>query len=144
MVQRGEKTIGRLLLFFAALIVLYWTLWFVHRSVVASDTTSSYYNFENAFPLADSLLVLALLASFFSLRRGLASALLFLLLGAGGGFYLCAMDVLYDLEHGIWTKGAGGAIEAVINVLTLIASVYLARWAWTHRRELDPPKGEQT
>lgn len=142
--QRGEKTIGRLLLFFAALIVLYWTLWFVHRSVVASDTTSSYYNFENAFPLADSLLVLALLASFFSLRRGLASALLFLLLGAGGGFYLCAMDVLYDLEHGIWTKGAGGAIEAVINVLTLIASVYLARWAWTHRRELDPPKGEQT
>jgi hypothetical protein len=143
-VQRGEKTIGRLLLFFAALIVLYWTLWFVHRSVVASDTTSSYYNFENAFPLADSLLVLALLASFFSLRRGLASALLFLLLGAGGGFYLCAMDVLYDLEHGIWTKGAGGAIEAVINVLTLIASVYLARWAWTHRRELDPPKGEQT
>ena len=142
--QGSEKTIGRLLLFIVALIVLYWTVWFAHRSLVASDTTSSYYNFENAFPLADGLLVLALFASFVSLRRWLSSAVLFLLLGAGGGFYLCAMDVLYDLEHGIWTKGAGGAIEAVINLLTLLASVFLARWAWTHRRELDSPKGEQT
>jgi hypothetical protein len=137
-VPRSERTVGRLLLFFAALIVLYWTLWFAHRSLVASDTTSSYYDFENAFPLADGLLVFALLASFVSLRRRLASAVLFLLLGAGGGFYLCAMDVLYDAEHGIWTKGAGGVIEALINLLTLLASVLLARWAWTHRRELDP------
>jgi len=32
------------------------------------------------------------------------------------------MDVLYDLEHGIWGQGAGGALEVAINALTLAGS----------------------
>jgi hypothetical protein len=41
------------------------------------------------------------------------------------------MDVLYDVEHGIFAKGGGGAFEAVIVGLTLLFSLTLLRFAWT-------------
>jgi hypothetical protein len=60
-----------------------------------------------------------------------------LLAGGGAGVYLFAMDVLYDLERGIWwNSGAGGAIELGINLLTLAVSVGLLRWAWRRRHRL--------
>jgi len=121
----------------ATIVVLYWVLWFAHRSLVASETTGVYVNFEQAFPLADGFIVLFLLLSAWALRRRSPAALLFLLMGAGAGFYLGGMDVLFDLEHGIWSHGANGAIELVINVLTFAASASIARWTWRHRRELD-------
>ncbi len=120
-------------------MVVFWTLWYTQRSVVASETLPSYYDFENAFPLADGLLTLSLLASSWALWRGRPTSVLFGLLGAGGGFYLFGMDVLYDIEHGIWGKGAGGLIELAINVITIVASLFFARWLWMNRRTLDPP-----
>ena len=120
----------------ATIIVLYWVAWFAHRSLVASENTRVYVNFEQAFPLADGFIVACLVLAALSLRRGSARALLFLLLGAGGGFYLFSMDVLFDLEHGIWFKGANGAIEFIINVLTLLASILLTRWTWSRRHDL--------
>ena len=46
------------------------------------------------------------------------------------------MDLLYDLQHGIFAKGAGGAVEAVIVVLTWAFSITILRWSWTRRDEL--------
>jgi hypothetical protein len=118
-------------------MVTYWTLWFTHRSWVASSSTPLYYGFENSFPLADALLTLSVLATIYSLTTRRSGALLFGLMGSGAGLYLFAMDVLFDLEHGIWSRGTNGAIELAINVVTLSASVALARWLWTRRGELD-------
>jgi hypothetical protein len=61
-----------------------------------------------------------------------------LLLGAGAGFYLGGMDVLFDLEHGIWTKGANGVVELAINVVTFVAALALSTWSWRHRGALAP------
>lgn len=128
----------------AAIIVLYWVLWYSHRSLVASENSTVYANFEQAFPLADGFIVACLVLAATSLRRRAPSALLFLLVGAGAGFYLCAMDVLFDLEHGIWGKGANGVVELCINVATLLAAALLARWTWSHRRDLDPAPSERS
>jgi hypothetical protein len=118
--------------------VAYWVAWFADRSLVASNTRSAYYEFENAFPLADGWLALCCVAALLALHRRSATALLWLLLGAGAGGYLFGMDVLYDLEHGIWwSSGAGGVIEFVINVATLTVSVGLTRWTWSRRAELS-------
>ena len=46
------------------------------------------------------------------------------------------MDVLYDLEHGVWAKGANGVVELAINVLTLALSVFVLHWAWVRRDAL--------
>jgi hypothetical protein len=108
-------------------------LWFSDRRLVASETTTAYYRFENAFPLADGWWVLALVACAWALRARRPSALGWLLVAGGAGLYLFRMDVLYDAEHGIWTKGGGGAIEAVINVATLVINLSLLAWSWNHR-----------
>lgn len=118
-------------------MVAFWTTWFLDRALVASSTAVWYVQFENAFPLADGLLTLVMVAGAWSLLRPNGRALLFLLLGAGGGFYLAGMDILFDLEHAIWWRhGAGGVLELAINVVTVGASVALVRWTWTRRVEL--------
>lgn len=135
----SSNRVARICLVLAAIIVLYWIAWYAHRSLVASQDTRIYVNFEQAFPLADGFIVACLALAALALQRRSPMAVLLLLVGAGAGFYLCAMDVLFDLEHGIWSKGANGVVELCINVLTLLAATLLARWTWMHRRELDPP-----
>ena len=46
------------------------------------------------------------------------------------------MDTLYDLEHGIWGKGGGGAFELVIVAITVVFSISLLRWSWRRRHTL--------
>jgi len=119
------------------LMVAYWTAWYADRSLVASNHRSAYYEFENAFPLADGWLTVALLGAVWSLTRRSPLALFWMLAGGGAGLYLFGMDVLYDLENGIWwNSGAGGVIELVVNVVTLVVSVWLMRWAWQRRDTL--------
>jgi hypothetical protein len=117
-------------------MVAYWTLWFTTRSVVASNTTKAYYDFENAFPLADGWLTVCLVGAIATLRRRASFSVFWLLAGGGAGVYLFCMDALYDVEHGVWFKNAGGVIELAINIITLVFSVWLLRWAWTRRRAL--------
>jgi len=115
--------------------VLYWVLWFAARGAVASGTSAAYYDFENAFPLADGWMCVCLVAAGRAIvRRGEATVLW---LGAAGGtaIYLCAMDVLYDLEQQVWWRsGAGGWIELAINVSTLALGTVLLTWTWRRRR----------
>lgn len=140
----GRRRVQIVLAVAACAVVAYWAAWFGHRSLVASETSGAYYQFENAFPLADGWLFVALAGSWWSLRRRRPAALFWLLAGGGAGVYLFCMDVLYDLEHGIWGKGGGGAIELVVNVVTLASSVGLLRWSWRRRRALgSPPAGDR-
>jgi len=116
--------------------VAYWSIWFTHRSWLASEHTQAYYDFENAFPLADAWLGIACVLALVALRRRRPSALLWLICAGAAGLYLGCMDLLYDVLHGIFAKGAGGAVEAVIVVLTWAFSITILRWSWTRRIEL--------
>lgn len=120
----------------AALDLAYWLLWFTARDVVASETTEAYYDFENAFPLADLWLLILIIGGFVAVLRRRQSALFWLLVGGGSGIYLGCMDLLYDVEHSIFTSGAGGAIEAFIVTATFVLSISLLRWAWRRRHTL--------
>jgi hypothetical protein len=134
--DRARRTMAAVLLGAAALIVAYWVAWFAHRSLVASETVAAYDDFENAFPAADGWLTVCLLAASYCLVTRRRAALFWLLAGGGAGLYLLCMDVLYDLEHGIWGKGANGLVELAINLLTAGLSLFVLRWAWTHRQAL--------
>ncbi|HEX4126312.1 MAG TPA: hypothetical protein VHX67_01895 [Acidimicrobiales bacterium] len=56
--------------------------------------------------------------------------------GGGAGLYLFAVDVLYDVQHGVRGKGANGVVELVINVVTLALSLFVLRWTWVRRDAL--------
>ena len=126
-----------------ALDITYWTLWYADRDTIASEHTDAYYAFENAFPLADLWLGVACVAALVALVRRHPSALLWLLCGGGAALYLGCMDLLYDLEHGIFAKGAGGAFEAVIVALTWVFAVTVLSWSWRHRAELLAEDGRE-
>jgi hypothetical protein len=108
----------------------YWSIWFADRDVLASEHTEAYYDFENAFPLADLWLGVACLLALLALRREHRSAAFWLVCAGSAGLYLFGMDFLYDVEHGIFTSGGGGVIEAVIVALTLAFSLTVLRFAW--------------
>jgi hypothetical protein len=118
--------------------VTYWTIWFAHRSWLASDATTSYTDFENAFPLADGWLALCAVLAFISLLRRSPQALLWLIACGSAAGYLLGMDVLYDVQHSVWwTSGAEGWIELGVNTTTAVLAGTLLSWSWRHRDALQ-------
>ena len=133
---RRRLVIG-LLLFAAAFTTAYWVVWFTDRSLVVSSTDKAYESFENAFPVADGWLALCCVLAARALLRRTPSALLWLLCAGSAGLYLAGMDVLYDLENGIWWDGgSGGLVELGINVITVAGSLLALVLAWRHRDAL--------
>ena len=131
-----RRTVQAMLVVAIVIDIAYWTIWFIDRDVLASSHRSAYYEFENAFPLADAWLGLACLMALVALAKRWPSALFWLLCAGSAGIYLFCMDLLYDLENGIFASWSGGVVEAVIVAVTLLFSVTVLTWAWRHRGEL--------
>ncbi len=131
-----KRTIEVMLVGAIVLDVAYWSIWFTSRDTLASEHTTAYYEFENAFPLADAWLGLACLLALVALRQGRPSAHFWLICSGAAGLYLFGMDFLYDVENGIFTSGGGGVVEACIVAVTLLFSLTALRYAWTRRDEL--------
>jgi hypothetical protein len=133
---RMRRAVISMLVVAIALDAAYWSIWFARRDWIASEHTQSYYDFENAFPLADVWLGLACVLAVVTLLRRHPTALLWLVATGAAGLYLGCMDLLYDLEHDIFARGGGGVFEAVIVAVTWIFSITVLRFAWTRRGEL--------
>ena len=122
-------------------MIAYWGIWFfVDRDWLATAHTPEYYAFENAFPLADAWMTLASLLGAVALRRGRPSAVFWMLVGGGASVYLGLMDVLFDLQHGIYLAPTGDwvgvGVEVAVNLATLLAGGWILRFAWRNRAAL--------
>ena len=136
---RGTRFILGLLAFGVVATVVYWVIWLgVDRDILASAHTESYYAFENAFPLADGFWVACGALAFVALLRRRASALLWCIAAGTTSIYLGLLDVLFDLQNGIYRSPDHGAVavELAINGLTLSMGAVVLGWAWAKRREL--------
>lgn len=128
--------LARLLILTSVMLTAYWAAWFGDRGIVAGDHTSEYIAFEQSFPLADAWLAgVALLAAIQLLRRR-PTALMGLMIVGGAGGNLCGMDVLYNLQHGIYTHAHGDVTELGINIATAALSIGVLRFAWRFRHRL--------
>jgi hypothetical protein len=133
----GRRWMIGLLWFGSIATVAYWVVWFgINRSWLATVDTPSYYAFENAFPASDAWMAATAALGAIALQRRRASALLWMLLAGSASVYLAGMDVLFDLENGIYRQGdAGGvAVEVFINVGCLAGGIAVIAFAWRHRR----------
>ncbi|HEY7892421.1 MAG TPA: hypothetical protein VIC05_09460 [Solirubrobacteraceae bacterium] len=130
-----------LLLFSCAALVAYWVIWLADRSLIASEGTPQYFAFEQSFPLADGWLATAALLAATQLWRRRQSAVVWLGVVGGAGMYLCAMDVLYDLQHGIYAKPNGAATELAINIATAALSIGVIAFARRFRQRLAQSTG---
>ena len=130
-----KRTVEAMLVGALVLDVAYWSIWFVSRDALASEhrrrTTSS------RTPSRSPTVARPRLSARAGLPPDRRPAAHFWLVCAGSaGLYLFGMDFLYDVEHGIFTSGGGGAIEAGIVAITLVFSLTVLRFAWTRRDAL--------
>jgi hypothetical protein len=137
---RGKGMVLGAMIVALILVFAYWIIWYgVDRDILASSHAASYYTFENAFPLEDAWLALALVFGIAGLVRRRADGLLWILLGGGAGIFLGCMDVLFDLENHMYT-GAPGAdasapvVEIAMNAITFTFGIAIVMWAWRNRR----------
>ncbi len=133
--ERLRPLVRAWLILAAALLVAYWVGWLSDRSVIATSHTAGYFAFEQAFPLADIWLVAAISMAALQLSRRRPSALIWLEIVGGVGLYFCALNVLYDLQHGIYSDG-GGAIGIAINIFIAVSSIGVMAFGWRFRHEL--------
>ena len=137
----GASWVIGILIFGVLATIAYWVVWFgVDRDILASAHTTEYYAFENSFPLADAWMVLAGAAASWALLRRRAVSLLWCIASGSISIYLGALDVLFDLENGIYAAADGNTsgvvVELIINVLTLTLGAVVLIWAWVQRRQL--------
>src|SRR3954470_10422947 len=136
----GKGFILGLLLFGVVATTAYWVVWFgIDREILASAHTPSYYAFENSFPIADAWMMFVGIAATRSLFRRRASSLLWSIAAGTTSIYLGLLDVLFDLENGIYRSvdTGGVCVEIAINVLTLAFGTVVMVWAWRARRDLS-------
>jgi hypothetical protein len=117
--------------------VLFWIDWFFGGHV-ATAGEACYVAFENAFPLADGVMVLFMLLAALGLWRVAPAGYLFGLLGAGGLLCLGALDTSYNLQHGKYATIADPAMvfEAYINVHSFLMGVLTIVLVHRHRARL--------
>ena len=134
--ERGRRRVVGALLAGAALLALWWAAWLLDRSLLASDTRPAYYEFEAAFALGDGWLAFCLVAGARALAGRRPTALLWLLAAGGAGGFLLALDVLYNLQHGVWFASQRGLAELLRNLATAAGTVGLFTWTWPRRAQL--------
>jgi hypothetical protein len=134
--ERSRRRVAYALLAGAALLALYWAVWLLDRTLLAADTRPAYYEFEGAFLLGDAWLATCLVAGARALTGRRPTALLWLLAAGGAGGFLLAVDLLYNLQHGVWLASGRGLTELLRNLATGAGTVGLFTWAWPRRAEL--------
>lgn len=121
----------------AVFTFIYWALWFVNRDWLACAYTDSYFAFENSFPLADAWLAVCFWCAGFTLWKRRETWLLWLLLAGSASVYLGAMDVLFDLQNGIYRSPSDHwpsvIVELVINVFCFAVGTASIVWGWWNR-----------
>jgi hypothetical protein len=134
--ERGRRRVIGALVTGTALLVLYRAVWLLDRTMLASDTRPAYYEFSAALALGDLWLAFCLFAGARALAARRPAALLWLLAAGGAGGSLVAVDVLYNLQHGVWFASQRGLAELLRNLATAAGAVGLFAWAWPRRAEL--------
>jgi hypothetical protein len=133
-----RRVLAAVLLFGGLGTILYWVAFFT-SGVVQATQDSCYLAFERAFPAADACTAATAIAAAIALWRGRPAAVLFGIASGSGFVFLGLMDVLYNVEHGMYAVGSAEmANEIVINVFCLTVGPAAIAYAWRNRRDLDP------
>ena len=134
---RGRSVVIGLLWLSALVTLLYWVTFFTSGDVQSSEA-ECYLVFERTFPAADLWLAAACLAAAEGLRRRREWAVLFGISAGSAAVYLGCMDVLYNLENGMYAVWSAPMVgEIVINLFCLTFGPFLLAWFWKNRRGVE-------
>ncbi len=116
---RIERRMGWVTLAAGLVALLYWAVYFTDASAlgVNDDITRA---FESAFPIADGVLALLLLAASRCLFTGRCEGALLLVAGGSMATYLGLLDFTFYAGRGLYRSlSTGAAVELALNALCL-------------------------
>ena len=132
----AQRAVVALLSVSAVATVVYWAIFFTSGEVHSTEE-ACYLAFERAFPAADGWLAAACAVAAAGLGRRREWAVLWGVAAGSAMVYLGCMDVLYNLENGMYARlNAPMAGEVVINLWCLSVGPFLLAYFWSHRRSL--------
>lgn len=130
------KVVSILLDLTGAMTVVYWVLYFAAGAVQA-ETSEIYIAFENSFPAADAWMSAACFIGAAGLLLRRHWGLLFGICAGATMIFLGLMDVLFNLEQGMYAVMNGEMVfETLINVWTLGFGVFVLWFLWSRRKLL--------
>ena len=128
------KILSVLLILGAIVTLAYWANYFIAGDVrVLPDYW--YSAFEDAFPVADGWMALTMLLAGIGLWRGTRSGALFGLMAGSALLYLAAMDITFNVEHGLYALHSGAMLtEMWINASSLGLGIATLVMGWRAAR----------
>jgi len=134
---RGTRAMAIVLAVAGVATVLYWVTFFTSGDVQAT-TERCYLVFERAFPAADAWAAASALIAAEALWRRRPRAVLFTIAAGSAYVFLGLMDILYNLENGMYAvHTAEMAAEIAINLTCLTVGPAAIAVAWRARHALD-------
>jgi len=126
------KILSALLILGAVVTLAYWANYFLAGDVrVLPDYW--YSAFEDSFPVADGWMALCMLVAGIGLWRGTRAGALFGLMAGSALIYLAAMDITFNVEHGLYAllpKSGPMLTEAWINASSLGLGIATLVMSW--------------
>lgn len=128
----SDRILSALLILGAVVTAAYWINYFISGDVrVLPDYW--YGAFEDAFPVADGWMAFCMLLAGIGLWTGARWGALFGLMAGSALIYLAAMDITFNIEHGLYAllPASGPMItEATINATSLGLGVATLLMCW--------------
>lgn len=116
------------------LVILFWALYFTESASLGQDDALKR-SFETAFPPADGVLAVTLVATGVQLLRRRPNALFFLVIAASMSLYLGVLDTTFYLRHGLYSPLTPHvAIEILINALCVGGGLVGLCYGWRRWR----------
>lgn len=116
----------------------FWGVWFFgDRSLVALTDAADYVGFQNTFVVADGWMIWGCVAGAWAQLRRRPSAFLWMIQSSSAAIFLGAMDVSWDLQHGLYFTGSPSVpVELAINAASFFCGGWGLTFAWRHRHRL--------
>jgi hypothetical protein len=133
-VTTADRALAVALFMVAAITAAYWVIWYLvpggeaMLSVLPDDPAHK--RFEDAFLIADAWMAFAAVIAALRLLSGAPGASAWLYMAGSAAIYLAGMDILYDVQNGIYALAAlpehrdAVVTEAVINAGTLVFAAF--------------------
>lgn len=129
--NRGNAGVGIAAIAAGGLDLLFW----IYYSTFSSATDPAIRAYEGAFPIADAVLGLALLASGLALLRGASVGAFLLVAAAGASLYLGLVDAtFYAKRIAAAHVGLDAWVEMLVNLAAIGGGIFGLIYGWRHWR----------
>ncbi len=111
--------------------IIFWILFFFVPNSVQSSNERCYMVFQRSFVAADLWMSIAFFLSAYYLYHHETAGILWGIVAGGTFVFLGLMDVLYNIENGMYKHiNSGMFFEILINLVSLIFGGYTIHYTW--------------